>query len=385
MKGAILLLFHCRTNTGYAIGELERAFHTMALRLTGDESAVHYGYPSLSGGFPSHLPPTFDGVSVIDPDERDPGALEEITNRVRQAGIALVFAFDLPLAAPVLGALRRGGVTHIVSYWGASISSPYPWWLRPLRKAQYVRARHRPDHFIFESEGMRRGAVLGAAIPTRETSVRRLGVDVARFYPPTAPSYYAHQLFGIPESRRIVFFSGHMEPRKGVRVLVESMMDLVNVRGRRDVHLLVLGNQPGEEGSFLPLIEGTPAQQYVTFGGYRSDIPELHRSAYLGAIASTGWDSFTLSAVEMAASGLPLIVSDLPGLSEAVEHGVTGRLFPAGDARALATSIERLVDAPAERDRLGASARQRVLREFTREAQEEGLVAIVRSVLNLIR
>jgi glycosyltransferase involved in cell wall biosynthesis len=322
---------------------------------------------------------------VIDPAERDPRALQEITNYVRRAGITLVFAFDLPLAAPVLGALRRGGVTHIVSYWGASISSPYPWWLRPLRRAQYYRANHRPDHYIFESEGMRRGAVLGAAIPKRETSVCRLGVDVTRFHPPSEQSYYAHQLFGIPESRRIVFFSGHMEPRKGVRVLVESMLELVNVRGRRDVHLLVLGNQPGEEGSFLPLIEGTPAQQYVTFGGYRSDVPELHRSAYLGAIASTGWDSFTLSAVEMAASGLPLIVSDLPGLSEAVEHGVTGQLFPAGDARALATAIERLVDAPAERNRLSASARQRVLREFTREAQAEGLVAIVQSVLNLLR
>jgi glycosyltransferase involved in cell wall biosynthesis len=372
--GGILFLYHCRTNTGYAIGQLERVFHRMARRLVSDEKHVHYGYPSLSGGHPGHLPLAFQRVYEIDQFTQDEAELDRIEKIVRDFDIQTVFAFDLPLAAPVLRSLRKGGVKLIVAYWGAPISSPYPWLLRPLRRLQFLLARHHPQHYVFESQGMRDGATLGAAIPTSMTSVCRLGVDVERYAPLGGPTAFAHATFGIPEHRRIVFYSGHMEHRKGVHILVQAMVKLVCEDGRDDVHLLVLGNQPGEEAPFLPLIEGTAAERHITFGGYRSDVAELHRSAYVGAIASVGWDSFTLSAVEMAASGLPLVVSDLPGLREAVEHEITGIRLPAGDAHAFAGAIAYFLDHPAERDRMAVAARARVLREFTLQRQEDQLV-----------
>jgi glycosyltransferase involved in cell wall biosynthesis len=377
-SGDILLLFHCETNTGYAIGQLERVFHRMAVRLVGSETRVHYGYPSMKGGAPKHLAANYPRVYMIDQNVRDRRELLHIEQVVRNAGIKTVFGFDLPLAAPILAALRRGGVELVVSYWGAPISSTYPWMLRPFRRIQFVLATSRPDHFIFESHGMRAGATLGAAIPSAMTSVCRLGVDIDRFLPSKSIDTYAHRVFGIPEDRRIVFYSGHMEHRKGVHVLVRAMVDLVCERDRTDVHLLALGNQPGEESAFLPLYSGTKAERHITFGGYRSDVAELHRSAYLGAIASSGWDSFTLSAVEMAASGLPLLVSALPGLSEAVEQDITGFRLPAGDSKAFSAAIAHLLDSQAERDRMSAAARARVEAEFTLQQQEDRLVELVR-------
>jgi len=60
------------------------------------------------------------------------------------------------------------------------------------------------------------------------------------------------------------------------------------------------------------------------FGGYRSDLDLLQRGCYAGVIASTGWDSFARSGLEMQASGLPVLVSDLRGLREVMEHDVSG-------------------------------------------------------------
>lgn len=378
----ILLQFHCKTNTGYAILPLERVFHKMALQLVEDESLIHYGYPSLSGGMPNHLPAGFRHVHQIDPQTSDEARLKEYSALVQNNDIKLVFAFDMPVSAPILKAYRRGGVRTVISYWGASISSVYPWYLRPLRRLQYLMATNRPDHFIFESEGMRRGAVLGTTIPVRRTSVCRIGVDMDRFADDVAPRDYAYNVFGIPTSRKILFYSGHMEERKGVAVLMRAMKELVDNRGRRDVHLLVLGNQPGEEQPFICSLEGSVAAGHVTFGGYRSDVPSLHRSVYAGVIASTGWDSFTLSAVEMAASGIPLVVSRLPGLSEAVIEGETGITFAPADTSDLADAVAQLLDSKAEREQMGRSARERAVDGFSVERQVSSLVSIVSAAQN---
>ena len=59
-------------------------------------------------------------------------------------------------------------------------------------------------------------------------------------------------------------------------------------------------------------------------------------SSTLGVIALTGWDSFTLSSVEMAPCGFPLVVSRLQGLIETADDGGTGYLFDMDDHNALA-------------------------------------------------
>ena len=57
------------------------------------------------------------------------------------------------------------------------------------------------------------------------------------------------------------------------------------------------------------------------------DLSRIFPCCYAGVIASTGWDSFTVSSLEMASSGLPLVVSNLQGLSESIEADVTGFLL----------------------------------------------------------
>ena len=246
-----------------------------------------------------------------------------------------------------------------------------------LKRLDVLLARGGPDHYVFESRAMQRTAVEGRGIPEGRTSVAYLGVDTDLFRPADKPGFHAHDTFGIPRDRRLVCYSGHMEERKGVRILVSAVVDLVR-RGVRDVHLLAMGNRGDEADVFNPLYRGTPAEGHITFGGYRRDVPELLRSGYVGAIASTGWDSFTVSSLEMAATGLPLLVSALPGLDETVEEGRTGYTFPVGDHVALADRIERLLRDPALRDAMSRASRARVLERFTTDHQVGALVATFR-------
>jgi glycosyltransferase involved in cell wall biosynthesis len=250
-------------------------------------------------------------------------------------------------------------------------------WRLAVKKLQVGLLRSCPDHYIFESESMRRTATHGRGISHARTSVVYLGVDCEQFRPADGRSTYAHEVFSIPKDAHLVFYSGHMEPRKGVAVLLRAAR-LIATSGRKDIYFLLLGNRPGEIDQYRDIYVGTAAERQIIFGGYRADIGRLMQSASVGVIASTGWDSFTRSAVEMSATGLPLIVSRLQGLQETIEEGVTGYSFTPGDAEELHNLILRVLGDESLRLSLGAAARARTVGRFSEDQQVDALTRIAR-------
>ena len=77
----------------------------------------------------------------------------------------------------------------------------------------------------------------------------------------------------------------------------------------------------------------------------------------------------------MMASGLPVLVSDLQGLSETVEHGASGYLFPPGDHRALSRYLIDLAGDQSLLEAMGLAARQRAEGQFGEDLQVERLAA----------
>lgn len=377
----MLVFFHCGSNSGYAITRLERVFLEVARRVANSDAAIHFAYPDLSGGHPTALPVGGPRVIRFDPTSTDRTHLRATEDYLRTHGITTALGFDQPVRRPGYAALRRGGVSAFVSYWGAPMSSVNHGWKLALKRVDARLARNGPDRYLFESVAMQRTAIEGRGIPRAMTSVSYLGVDAEAFRPAEAPDWYAHDTFGIPRDRHIVYYSGHMEERKGVHILVKAAVDLVDGRGVRDVHFLLLGNQPGQEERYADLFRGRIAEAHITFGGYRRDVERIIPGVSVGAIASTGWDSFTMSSLEIAACGVPLVVSRLPGLDETVDDGRTGFTFPVGDHEALADHLLLLIRDGQRRGAMGRAARQRILSRFTESRQIESIASAIREVV----
>ena len=238
-----------------------------------------------------------------------------------------------------------------------------------------------PDHYIFESRGMAELAVKGRGIPSRRVSVVPLGVDCHRFRPDPADSQYVYESAGIPKQRRIFFYCGHMEPRKGVAVIMRAANHLSRFRQVDDWHVLLCGNKGDESVPYEKMLTDE-ARAHVTFAGYRSDLDRLYRGCYAALIMSTGWDSFPRSGMEVQASGLPLFVSDLKGINESVRDGETGLVLKAGDAEALSGAMKRLLDDSEWREQLSLQARSRIENEFTISKQLSLLTDVVRGVVS---
>lgn len=380
-RNGILVFFHCRSNTGYAIGRLETVFFEMAQRLTRDDDKIHFGYTSLDGEPPSFLPDGFKNAIQFNTADSSKEHLDAIYNYIRDNNIKIAFGFDQPVSRPAYAVMRRAGVRLFVSYWGAPMSSINHGVKLLLKKIEVGIRRSKPDHFIFESKAMADAAIYGRGIAPRRVSVIHTGVDTEKFKPNHRDELYAYHTFGIPENQRIIFYSGHMEERKGVHVIVNAANELIRERKRYDVHFVFLGNTDGQEKVFSPMYSGTETEKHITFGGYRDDINRILQSSYAGVIASTGWDSFPMSSLEIASSGLPLVASKLQGIVEGIENGKTGYLIEPGDHVGLANRIEQLLDNPSLQKNMGRAARDWILGKFSREMQIESLTATVQNLL----
>ena len=86
------------------------------------------------------------------------------------------------------------------------------------------------------------------------------------------------------------------------------------------------------------------------------------------------------SLLEGAACGRPMVASDVPGCREIVQEGVTGLLVPPRDAESLATALERLAGDAALRRRMGAAARNLVVRELSDAVITEQTLALYRAL-----
>ena len=77
-------------------------------------------------------------------------------------------------------------------------------------------------------------------------------------------------------------------------------------------------------------------------------------------------EGFGIVFLEAAACGVPQVAGHSGGAAEAVADGETGFVIgEADDPREVATAIERLLDDPDLRARMGAAGRERVVREFS--------------------
>lgn len=378
---AILLMFHVEAGTAYAIESLRKTFINMAKELV-DVDDIHVSFTKAEEGNPSHSYELMRNVIAFDPATKDKQQLNFIKSYINKYDISLVFGFDQPVWQLSYRYIRSGGVKAIISYQGAPMSSINSGVKLLLKKLQVLLTPASPDHYIFESGAMAETAFRGRGISKNNVSIVPLGVDISKFKPISDDPGYVYRVFKIPESQKIIYYSGHMEKRKGVSVLLEAAKYLYEEKGRRDFHFLILGNKNGEEISLLEMLKGSRALEHITFGGYRGDVHKILPGCYLGAIASTGWDSFTMSSLEISACGLPLLVSQLQGLVETIDEGKTGYSFEPGNYEVLASYIIMLLDNPDLRVELGKSAVQRTRSKFTRERQVESLVNVVRAVIN---
>jgi glycosyltransferase involved in cell wall biosynthesis len=158
-----------------------------------------------------------------------------------------------------------------------------------------------------------------------------------------------------------------LRPEKGLLTLIEAFDRL---RGaHRGVKLLIVGSGP-----MLSQLQARSGPDCHFQPAERGVAPWL-RAIDIFVLPSLS-EAFSNALMEAMSCGCCPVASDAGGNPELVEDGRSGLLFPVGDSRALATRLARLVEDGALRQRLAASAVERMRASFTREAAARAMGAI---------
>lgn len=215
-------------------------------------------------------------------------------------------------------------------------------------------------------------ALLRAGMVGRErlALIKGAGVDTSQFTPSPEPS-----------GPITVTLVSRMLWDKGVAELVEAMR-LLGARGHR-LRTVLVGAPDRDSPLAIPerQLRAWADAGHVEWWGQRDDIPEIWRQSHIAALPSYYGEGVPKSLIEAAASGRPVVATDMPGCREIVRDGENGLLAPPRDPHGLAGAIERLVKDPALRLRMGRSGRRRVLEGYSEQHVIDQTLELYRKLL----
>jgi glycosyltransferase involved in cell wall biosynthesis len=102
----------------------------------------------------------------------------------------------------------------------------------------------------------------------------------------------------------------------------------------------------------------------LVFTGRREDVPDLMAMANTVTTPTFYREGLPRTLLEAAATGLPLIGTDMPGVREAIANGINGILIPTRDSTALENAVEELADDPSKAQRYGEASLSRAINEY---------------------
>lgn len=187
------------------------------------------------------------------------------------------------------------------------------------------------------------------------------GIDTAEFSPGSSDAE-SEELLHVGTAASIT-------PRKGHEYFIDAASRIL--ADRNDVRFSIAGDTPSQEDREYERmlnrrIETEGIDDRVRFRGWIEDMP-----AYLDEL-----DVFVLPSLnegipgavrEALAMEVPVVATDVGGTTDVVIDGGTGYLVEPEDSEQLAVAIQRLLDDPEKRERMGTAGRERIIGEFSIE------------------
>jgi len=198
--------------------------------------------------------------------------------------------------------------------------------------------------------------------PRRRSALLGNGIDLRRFRPGAVPAEIRaarRAEIGADDETVVVGMVGRLVVEKGYRELFAAARAL-----GPGYRVVAIGPDDPEKADAMDRAEIAAAEAAgVVFLGHREDVDALYAAMDVFVLPSY-LEGFPRAAMEAAASGLPIVASDVRGCRQVVDDEVTGLLVPVRDAEALTEAIRVLGKDPSLRSTMGKAAVERAIDEF---------------------
>ncbi len=213
-----------------------------------------------------------------------------------------------------------------------------------------------PVTIVTPSEHLGRAAAESGMFPRGTVRIIPYAVDTETFQPGRAA---ARKQIGISPDRLVVLLvaQGLEDPRKGIDHAVAALQRIA----LENLTVLLAG-----AGDTTELVEALSMHDVRPLGYVTSRTPLAKAYAAADVLLFTSLaENFPCVVTETMASGTPAVAFDIDGVNEQIEHDRTGFLVPPGDAKALSSTLQRVLKDQAARQAAGSAARAHALRHWT--------------------
>ena len=307
---------------------------------------------------------------------RNAGRLARV---IRREAVDIVHARSRAPAWSTLLAARRTGAAFVTTWHGVYGDE------LPLKK-HYNSVMARGERVIaisnFVAERIGRDYGVGA---DRLRVIPR-GADLAEFDARAVRPDRVRELaraWNLPEGAAVILLAGRITAWKGQSLLLEA---LARMQGHVRDWVCVLAGPERRRGGTARLLlrqakrSGLGPRMRLT--GHVDDMPAAFALADLVVVPSLRPEPFGRVVVEAQAMGKPVVVAAHGAAMETVEHGVSGYLFPPGDAQALADTLRHVLGLDAtDRANLAYWARAGVAAQYSTETMQAATLAVYGELL----
>lgn len=253
--------------------------------------------------------------------------------------------------------------------------------ISPLMRRVYIAAERRlarsTARVITVSEALRREMVDTIGLDPRLVATVYNGLDLAPFVS-GGDRAATRERHGIPTDALAFGLAARFAPQKALDILVDAAPPVLDAHPRSV--LVIAGSGPLLE-AVKTKARALAVRDRILFPGLETDMPGL-LSALDIYVSSSMTEGLALGTIEAMAAGLPVVSTDVGGIPEVVEDGVTGVLVRAGKSAPITDAVLKLARDPVLRRKMGDAGRERALERFGEGRMLERTAQVYREVLS---
>ena len=307
-------------------------------------------------------------IEVVMNHRFDLSVLFKVVSQIRKSRVAILFFFALGIGtfiAPLAGKLA--GVSTIVRASGTILDGLYPKMLRVLDRILLSMT----DIVITPSLFLKKMMVNELKLSSGKVQVVPNGIDLDRF----SHKYDVNSLkaeFGIPSKTPVVGMVANLVPLKAHYVLFYAIPYILKSFPNT---LIVLVGEGHLRQELEVLAQRLGIYAHMRFLGYRRDVEKIIPLFDVGVLCSKV-ETFGNALVEIMASGVPVVASNVGAIPELIIHGRNGLLVPPDDSKHLAEAVVHLLRNKKLAQEYGRNGRRIAFEKFSKEAMVHQIESI---------
>ncbi|WP_366184840.1 glycosyltransferase family 4 protein [Flavobacterium ovatum] len=186
----------------------------------------------------------------------------------------------------------------------------------------------------------------------------------------------------VENEKLVILLPTRMLWDKGVKEFVDAALLLKDKYfGKVFFKLCGMIDLDNKEGIPQQYLEGIEIKDYLKWEGFQDDILSEYQNSDIVVLPSYR-EGMPTVLIEACAAGKPIVTTDAIGCRECVDEGLNGYKVPVKSIQELADAIEKLINSPEDRERMGNYARAKAEKEFDQKDFVKLHMNIFKSLLN---